>query len=200
MTAGGTLKLGVRDVEVHCRVLASDCPASLLSPSERVRAAQFRLDRDRQWFIARRAFLREILGRSVGADPAGIEFVRNEFGKPRVKDSALYFSASHSSGLALIAVSPAREIGIDVERIDPAFDRAAVARHFFSSSEVRAASDSAEEFFRIWTRKEAYLKAIGAGFSLPPESFDVSIDPPGWLMESFSPAPGYAAALAAKIL
>jgi len=189
----------VREVDLHCRVLADDCRADFLSPSERERAAQFRRDRDRLAFIARRVFLREILCGYVGADPAAIEFVRGEFGKPQVKSAALHFSASHSAGLALIAVSRTFEIGVDVERIDPAFDREAVARHFFCGGEISVAAESAEEFFRIWTRKEAYVKALGLGFSLAPESFDVSMDPSGWSFESFSPAPGYVATLAAKI-
>jgi 4'-phosphopantetheinyl transferase len=188
----------VRDVDVHCRLLASDCRPDFLSPSERERASKFRRERDRHTFIARRVLLREILSRYAGADPAAIEFVRSEFGKPRVKGAELHFSASHSSGLALIAVSRTREIGVDVERIDPAFDREGVARHFFCGGEIGAAAGSVEEFFRIWTRKEAYVKAIGVGFSVAPESFDLSVDPSGWSLESFSPAPGYIATLAAK--
>ncbi len=189
----------MRDVDVHCRVLASDFRADFLSTAERERSAKFRRDRDRQAFIARRVFLREILARYLGADPAAIEFVRGEFGKPRVKGAGLHFSASHSSGLALIAVSRTLEIGVDVERIDPEIDRENVARHFFCGGEIHVADASAEEFFRIWTRKEAYVKAMGVGFSLAPETFDVSMDPPGWSLESFSPGPGYIATLAAKI-
>ena len=189
----------MRDVDVHCRVLANHCRADFLSPAERERAARFRRARDRQTFIARRVFLREILSQYAGADPAAIEFVRGEFGKPRVNYAELRFSASYSSGLALIAVSRTREIGVDVERIDPAFDREAVARHFFCGGEVGAALASAEEFFRLWTRKEAFLKALGVGFSLAPENFDLSVDRPGWSLESFSPAPGYIATLAANL-
>ena len=189
----------MRDVDVHCRLLVAYAQADFLSPSEQSRAAQFRRDRDRQRFIARRVFLREILGQYLGTDAAAIEFVRGEFGKPRVKGAALHFSASHSSGLALIAVSRTREIGVDVERIDPAFDCEGVVRHFSCGGEIRGACESAEEFFRMWTRKEAYVKATGVGFSLAPETFDVSVDPPGWSLESFSPAPGYIATLAANI-
>jgi 4'-phosphopantetheinyl transferase len=97
-------------------------------------------------------------------------------------------------------VARGREVGVDVEAVVPMQDADAVARHFFPRGELRAyralePRDRALGFFTCWTRKEAYLKALGGGLQSPLSEFDA---PPGWSLSSFSPAPGHTAALAVE--
>lgn len=204
----------MRDVDVYCRSLES-APADrlgvLLSEDERLRAGRFHFDRHRTAFIAARGMLRVILGEHLGVDPQTVEFTCNVHGKPALKIGSLHFNVSHSADMAVYAVSRTREVGIDIERINPRFAHDQIPERFFSRAEVnalRALPDSlqTEAFFQIWTRKEAYVKARGLGLSLSLESFDVSLGEPakflrgveGWSIESIDPAPGYAAALVAR--
>jgi 4'-phosphopantetheinyl transferase len=204
----------MRDVAIHCFGLDMGPErlsklARTLSADEHERAARFRFDRHRSGFIACRGMAREILGKALEIEPSGVEFTYNSFGKPAV--SGIEFNLSHSGRLAVVAVSRTREVGVDIERIDPSFAREQIPERFFSPSEIRALralpeQDQLEAFFQIWTRKEAYVKARGEGLSIPLESFDVSIGEPAkllhgdaaWSIESLMPAIGYVAAVAAR--
>jgi 4'-phosphopantetheinyl transferase len=194
----------VRDVDVHYRRLGPEVGAELydflcadlLCAEERHCAAQFRFERDRRAFVLRRGFLRQTLADYLNLDPAAIKFTQNAFGKPRIASSGLYFSSSHSAGLAILAVSRTYEIGVDVERIDPSFDHHGIPEHFFSAEETRKLRSlpdlqQTEAFFRLWTSKEACVKARGRGLSLPLDRMEK-----GWSIESFEPESGYIAALA----
>lgn len=181
----------MQDVDVHARTL-EPCSIEILSASEQDRAARFRFERDRISFVARRVFLREILGKYAGADPRAIEFEHNEFGKPSVKNGPLHFSASHSDGLAVIAISHRRPVGIDVERISP-IDYRLLAEHFFSPAEASRIYDL-ESFYGLWTRKEAVLKALGTGLSCGLDCCET-----GWLVEFWTPVPGFISALASAV-
>jgi len=208
----------VRAVDVYTHSLAVD-PLRLaelarwLSPDEDLRKKRFRFPKDQQHFAAGRGILRETLARYLGADPSEIEFTYNRFGKPALRDSDLHFNVSHSAGLAVYAISRSREVGVDIERIDPKFAEDQIAERFFSPSEVAAlrslrADLQTEAFFRCWTRKEAYVKARGSGLSLPLDTFDVTLRPgqpaaflrgvEGWSIEDLETAPGYVAALVAE--
>lgn len=156
--------------------------ASWLSADERQRADRFRFARDRRRFIVARGGLRRVLAGYLGVDPSAIEFDYAELGKPNLRqsgvDSGLRFNLSHSGELALIAVTPGRELGIDIERTREIPDALPVARRFFSVAEQerlkgRPECDRVAEFLRIWTRKEAYLKALGRGIGYPLERFQV---------------------------
>jgi 4'-phosphopantetheinyl transferase len=204
----------MRDVEIHSFSLdvgpeRLSALARTLSIDEQQRAARFRFDRHRSGFIACRGIVREILGKALEIDPEAVEFTYNSFGKPAVE--GLEFNVAHSGRLALVAVSPTREVGVDIERIDPSFAREQIPERFFSPSEVRALralpeQDQLDAFFEIWTRKEAYVKARGQGLSIPLDSFDVSIGEPTkllhngavWSLESLMSTTGYAAAVAAR--
>jgi len=190
------------DVDLHVRGLDEPGAAGLLSADEIGRASRFHLARDRARFIAARSALRAILSRYLDTDPRSIEFRYNAYGKPEV--DGVFFNVSHSAGVAIYAVSGTREVGVDLERIHPDFAAGQIPEHFFAPAETRAIRDSPQHlqltmFFRCWTRKEAYIKARGMGVSIPLASFDALTRPiEGWEIESFTPFPGYAAAVAVK--
>jgi len=148
---------------------------ALLSDGERRRAARFRFDDDYSRFIARRGLLRVVLARYAECDPARITFELNAFGKPTLINGGslrLQFNASHSAGIALVAVTNDRAVGIDIERHRPDVDCLGVAASFFSPDEVEALRRANEPlrramFFTLWSCKEAWVKARGMGLSFP---------------------------------
>ena len=183
-----------------------------LSGEERVRAASFHSARDRWRYVVRHGLLREILALRLGGAPDRLAFVPNAFGKPTLDGGDLHFSLSHSRGLALIAIADG-EVGCDIEKRDPAFACADTAARFFAPAErQRLASlrpgDYCEGFFNAWTRKEAFVKALGCGLSHPLDSFEVSLAPgepaqllagcDGWSVQSFAPHPLFHAAVVAR--
>lgn len=157
---------------------------ALLCDAERQRADRFLFPHLRQRFIVAHGRLRQLLGAASGIAPTRLEFATAAHGKPLLAgDSAgagLHFNLSHSDGWGLVGWTHGREIGVDVERWRPMRDEAALVRRFFSSVE-NAAYDAlapdlrTEAFFNCWTRKEAYIKAVGRGLGLPLDSFDVSM-------------------------
>lgn len=187
-----------------------------LSSDERDRADRFRFPRHRRRFIVARASLRAILGSLLQQRPEDLTFRYGPQGKPWL-ESGPSFNLSHTGERVLIAVTREGRLGVDIEEVKPVRDLEALAERNFSPDETaRVSSTSAtnrpELFFRIWTRKEAFLKALGGGLSVPLDSF--SIDPedqhPGglirvddpnesqgtWLVKGLDCAPGAHAALA----
>lgn len=157
---------------------------TMLSPDERTRADRFKFTRDRQNFTATRALLRILLGSYLTEDPKQLSFVYGKNEKPSLGLShgpeVMQFNVSHSGARALIAIARGRPLGVDIEQIREDIDYVSLARRYFSPSEQAAlsvftASDQCRGFFRCWTRKEAYIKAQGAGLALPLNAFDVSI-------------------------
>ncbi len=151
---------------------------SVLSRDELERAARFHFDRDRNRFARCRGLLRELIAQLIGCDAASLAFRYNAYGKPELDE--LHFNVSHSANIAAIALTRDVPIGIDVEAIDPDADVLTLAKTAFSREEYDALSAMAHEeraaaFFRAWTRKEAYLKLLGTGFSLASDSFTVSL-------------------------
>ena len=156
----------------------------LLSADESARAARFHFARDRQRYVASRGVLRTILASYLGTDAGSLSFSYSEKEKPSLgpahADGEVKFNIAHSGGIALLAFTRRREIGVDVEQFRRDTDLEAIARRYFSTHEQnQLAALSPDEkdnaFFRCWTRKEAYIKATGDGLSLPLSQFDVSI-------------------------
>jgi 4'-phosphopantetheinyl transferase len=174
---------------------------ALLSDAERQRAERFRFAHHRRRFTVARARLREFLGARLGVRPEAVELAYGENGKPRLANDALHFNVSHCDDVAVFAFSKTHEVGVDVEAIRPVREADAIAAQFFTERE-RAAYTALTprvrilEFLRLWTRKEAFVKALGAGFSVPLERFDLSAAPRGWHLQSFFPLRGFIAALA----
>ena len=178
--------------EVHVWIVEVDAAQATnahlesLSGEERHRASRFKFEIDRRRFLRRRAALRLILGGYLGATPGGITYAENAFGRPALAGdwarTALTFNTSHSGAIALIAVSRSRLLGVDIERLRPLVEAEGIAASYFSAREaaVFAALDRAdrvEGFYNAWTRKEAVVKALGGGLSIPLDAFEVSLRP-----------------------
>ena len=174
--------------------LSSEALRGILAPDEIERARRFHFDRDRIRFIACRTALRNILARYLQMLPVEIRFRYERNGKLEIAEmqnsEGLRFNLSHSSGLAVIAVSSGRAVGVDIEKVSPKPECLEIARRFFSEREYQALSAIGESerqraFFACWTRKEAFVKAIGDGlsYSLPEFSVTVAPDAPAAIEE-----------------
>jgi 4'-phosphopantetheinyl transferase len=159
--------------------------AETLADDEHERAERFYFERDRRRFTVARGALRAILGGYLRMEPAAIEFEYGSRGKPSIAarlGRSLAFNVSHSGELALIACSPYGDLGVDIEEMRLLVDADEMAAQFFSEREVATlrslpAVSHNEAFFRCWTRKEAYVKAVGDGLSRPLDAFDVTFAP-----------------------
>lgn len=195
----------------------------LLSPDEIQRAERFHFRKHREHFTVARGVLRTILGGYLRVEPSQLSFAYSAYGKPALAGMqdqlTLRFNLSHSHELALYAFTLRREIGLDLEYRREDFASEQIAERFFSAREVemlRALPSRlrTEGFFNCWTRKEAYIKAVGLGLSLPLDQFDVSLAPSEpaallrtgddereaarWSLRELTPAEGYTAALAVE--
>lgn len=157
-----------------------------LSPDELVRADRLRNPQTRNRFIVGRGLLRETLACYLGLEPGSLRLAAGEHGKPHLsaeqRQSELCFNLSHAGDLALLAVSSQYELGIDLEQQKDDLPFQAMAKQFFSAREQAELFSLSPElqldaFFRCWTRKEAYLKGYGSGFSQPANHCDVSLLP-----------------------
>jgi 4'-phosphopantetheinyl transferase len=163
-----------------------DAQSSVLSADEVERAKRFHFEKDRIRFTHCRLTLRELLARYL-ATPAGqIRFQYSVNGKPQLAANqnrrGLQFNVSHSANVALIAISDAHQVGVDVEKIRHEVDTAALSERFFSVRERNSLRALPEDlrvpgFFACWTRKEAFLKATGEGLSFPLKDFSVTTHP-----------------------
>lgn len=160
-----------------------------VTAEEYARGARFRQEADRQRFLQGRLLLRTFLGHHLGISPRDVNFVTREFGKPEVHRpagggeataaGALRFNLAHSGEWLLFGLARGRELGVDVEQHRTMRDAIDIARRFFAPPEVEAleALDPAlhhDTFFRVWTRKEAIVKATGQGISAGLDRFAVS--------------------------
>jgi 4'-phosphopantetheinyl transferase len=194
--------------------------AALLSDAERQRASRFVFARDRRRFTVARARLRRLLSAWLGVRPESVELVYGAHGKPalarRYAAADLRFNVSHSDDVAVYAFSHGREIGVDIESVRAIHAAEDIAARFFSHREyvaylALAPRDRPLGFFNCWTRKEAFVKALGDGLSHPLDRFDVTLAPGepakilcvgstpgdhcGWTLHSFVPAPGLIGAI-----
>jgi 4'-phosphopantetheinyl transferase len=193
---------------------------SLLSPDEVQRADRFYFEKHKRRFIVARAATRVILATYVGRAPHELAFSYGAKGKPELSlpqnSPKVQFNLSHSEDLALLAVTLQHRVGVDIEFIkhDLAIDE--IATRCFSEVEIKILralpqAERTKSFYSWWTRKEAFIKAIGKGLSIPLESFSVNTGPniipslswvdlepeeiSNWQVHDISAPHGYAAAL-----
>ncbi len=160
-------------------------PADWLSADERARAARFAFERDRRRYCLGRGALRGILATYLRCDRTEIVFAYGETGKPCLAGadaaSGLRFNASGSADTAVCAVTYGRRVGIDIEQLraecDPALVQYALTDAERAEFRRIPLDQQATAFYRVWTRKEAFLKATGCGLSRPLTSFAVSVAP-----------------------
>jgi 4'-phosphopantetheinyl transferase len=198
---------------------------SWLSPDEVERADRFRFDQHRRAFVLGRAVLRALVASHLRIAPAEASFTYGPKGKPALRGThalreaacPLSFNVSNSGDLAAYAFTSDCEIGVDIEHSRRLVEIEGIARRFFAPEEVTELMGLAEGarhdgFFNCWTRKEAYIKAVGEGLSVPLDSFQVTLEPgvparmvaldgstaaaQRWTLHAFTPAPDYAGAIA----
>lgn len=193
---------------------------SLLIESEVQRAGRFYFARDQRRYTVARGALRLLLGRYLDQVPSLLKIDYTKYSKPFLTDSSLKFNVSHSGEMALIGFVWGREIGVDVEFTGRVIDDApAIAQRFFSANENVVFQQvplhlQQTAFYNCWTRKEAYIKAIGEGLSHPLDTFDVTLRPgepakflsisndpvltSQWSLTAIDPGRDYIAAIAIK--
>jgi len=215
-TLGDNIHIWVVDTKATSSVVAHF--KTLLASDELSRAARYRFAYLRDAFIISRGVLRILLGYYLSTEPASIQLAYDPKGKPTLGEAArIGFNTTHSNGIALLAFAWACEVGVDIEQIRSFPGLQELAERFFSPEEVADLNLLPTEqrergFFLCWTRKEAYLKAIGDGLTTPLDSFRVTLLPEqparlvhigydkiaaeAWTLHDLSPRSGYAAALA----
>ena len=197
--------------------------SEILSQDEKERASRFHFEKNRNEFIISRGSLRVLLGSYLRVPAHELSFAYSRYGKPYLADSdhisPVEFNLSHSEGIVVLAFTRGRKVGVDIEYVGRNFDFEEIAERFFSRAEQQMLQNTpAEErgtaFFRCWTRKEAYIKALGNGLSHSLFEFDVSLAPKQisallatrpdpseadrWLLRDLPIAAGYVAALAVE--
>lgn len=215
------------DNEVHVWRVSAQQPArvitalvQLLAPDERARAGRFHFERDRRLYVVTRSTLRRLLGRYLAQPPETFGFSYSEHDKPLLPRVELSFNVAHAGEMALLAFCREQRLGVDIERLRPLADAASIARRFFSAREnadfVRVPPEQqTAAFFNCWTRKEAFVKAVGEGLSHPLDTFDVTLVPgqparlleidgsaagaSRWSMRALHPAGGYVGAVAVEM-
>lgn len=212
--ADATCAVDVWAIPLEVGSLAEKQLHGRLTPAEVDRASRFQFARDRRRFIVSHAAMRAILGGRAGVPAEQVEIGTDSRGKPAVPGS-IAFNLAHSGEIALCAVSNGAEVGVDVEQVREVSDAESILRGHFAPGEVERWLQLPgplrnEGFLRLWTCKEAWLKACGLGLSLPMNHSEIRVsdgearfvsvggrtaDATRWTLRMFEPAPGYTAAV-----
>lgn len=178
-------------VELWTIPLTRDYP-NHLSDDEIARADRFRFESDRVRWIRARAALRFILSRYAGDDPRNLVFTYGPHGKPALPFSQVQFNLSHAGDWAMIAVSREVPVGVDIERMRPNLDMVPLLKRI-GETDLPAAEP---ELYKVWTRREARVKAVGGAlFEMPADNVCVvDVDAPAGYLASvalagYKPAP-----------
>jgi 4'-phosphopantetheinyl transferase len=173
---------------------------AVLSAAEQRRGQRFLREEHRRQFCMARAYLRIILAKYLSLAPAQIQFREGPHGKLYLLDHQppLQFNLSHSGDLALYAVTLADEVGIDVEWMNPEIEISPLMARFYTPAECQSITEMPPEqqkpaFYQVWTRKEAYLKALGLGLSGLSQTL---VQEPSLMVQDINPARDYAGAIA----
>jgi 4'-phosphopantetheinyl transferase len=174
-------------IQVRC------CPATPSTTDRALLEAAITADEDRQRrrfhhaadadrFLVGRGTLRLEVSRRIGIAPRDVRFETGPHGKPHVAGGTPHVNISHSGEVVLVALTTGAPIGVDVEQIKERFVDDAALGQYFSPREVAEMAQLPADlrvraFFHTWTSRESIMKAVGAGFALPRDDFDVSVDP-----------------------
>jgi 4'-phosphopantetheinyl transferase len=170
-------------VVVELDAAADSADSAILDEDERRRAARLPADQRRQRWITAHVVMRQVLGRILGREAASLRFVIGSNGRPRLTDDdGCDVNLSHSGPLALIALARDRQVGVDIEHVRPCRDPLAVAERFFTGEEhavlqTLPADQVLHAFLRVWTAKEAVVKALGLGMAAMMGRFAVEAHP-----------------------
>ncbi len=172
--------LDVWFVDLDVSAEALNCFRHWLCDDELAKAERFRSDLIRARYIVGRAALRRVLADRLGCSPAAIRFTYGRNGKPMLEGGRgqVEFNVAHSGGDAVIALAVGAAIGVDLELLRPIADLESLAHFVFTDVERRElelAPDPVSAFLNGWTRKEAYVKALGLGLSAPLKEITVSL-------------------------
>lgn len=160
--------------------ITGESVAACLNPAERELADRFHFEKDARHWRACRSALRQILGRALALDPASLGFELGEHGKPHLPPPHhdLHFNLSHCHDLAVVALCRVGPVGIDLEPAARRPDLLGCESAFCHPEEIAALPDPPDQraahLLDLWTSKEALLKALGTGLSLPPETVSVA--------------------------
>jgi 4'-phosphopantetheinyl transferase len=192
--------------------------SGMLNPQEKERADKFIAKNAKNNFIVARGILRNLLANYLSTEPQKLSFQQNQYGKIRIEASELQFNISHSCDLALFAFTLKHPIGVDIEFIRDDFDFIPIAQRFFSAKEnldllALPTDQQLQAFFNCWSRKEAFIKAVGTGVFCALNEFSVEVsdkkegrlqiqftsaefNSKDWSLEALDPMEGYAGAFA----
>ena len=170
-------------IPFHSEEKSVDC----LSHEELEHGNKFKFDIHRDKFFFYRTSLRKILSLYLSVNPQEIIFEYGEFGKPRVLNNvaSIEFNLSHSGNLGIVGITKKLVIGVDVEILNSLDNLNAIVQQYFSKYEWKKFRIFPEQkkfiyFYRLWTCKEAYIKALGAGLSYPLDKFSIDFLPEGY--------------------
>ena len=174
---------------------------ALLSAGETAKAERFLRAPDRASSIVARGALRLLLSGYTGVPAAELRFQYMETGKPYIEDSEIAFNVSHSGEWVVLAIGRNRNLGVDVEKVRREMDVTAIASRYFTPEEaalIESSEDAHALFFHHWSRKEAYIKAIGSSLFRELSTFAVPNDDcekDGWFFQRLEAGSTYAAAV-----
>ncbi|MFT6909791.1 MAG: 4'-phosphopantetheinyl transferase [Oleiphilaceae bacterium] len=149
-----------------------------LNHSEQSRLERFYFERDSKLYQLSHCMLRWVLSHYTGQLPEHLEFAVNQYGKPSLKgDTDISFNLSHSNETTVLAIGKNYELGVDLEEINYQKEIRNILDHFFHPDEILQfkalnGAQKSELFFKLWTLKEAYIKAKGLGLSIPLNAFN----------------------------
>lgn len=175
--------------------------SAVLSGDELARASRFVFDVDRNRYLTGRLALRHLLGRYLDRDPSDVRFAYSSYGKPELPGETLRFNVAHCDDLAIIGLTEQHRLGVDVERIRDLEEVDGLASTAFSPQELdafHALPDASKSrgFFEYWTRKEAFVKAVGYGLSHPLEGSPARAA--AWSLFDVIPMVGWVGAVAVE--